>query len=788
MGKRRSRQTGEKRELAGGKEERFKKDNYFREEEKKPDIPKKRRGGKKAGDSGKGKYRMDKSLSGNGERLSSERRFTEKEDFLTDRQEPGGNDSFQEGGDDAFVGSRKLERKRQKAEKAGRKLQKAKDRAPKTRDYHWERVFDEETGKGKFVLKAVEREKELPGKSFAGGIARGFRYGSRKFYHNREKEYGEDNAGAEAFFMAGRQASHVLEFWDRKQKDRERRLGEKVSALEEKAVKAEVGARYQEYLEKNPEMEKKLIRKRIQKKRIKREYMKEYRKKLAEESAEKTVAFTKNTAIGVFKKLEEAVKRKAAIIGVAGLFILLFLFLLTMFSSCGAVAGEMFSIVIAGSYLSEPEEIDKAELSFTEKEMELQEKIDNIEEDYPDYDEYQYNLAEIGHNPFTLISYLSAIYIEFTAYEAENELESLFQEMYLLELNPVTETRTVQAEDGDGNPVFDGEGNPVMENVEVRILQVSLLVTPLEEIAAGRMDGEQAEIFAAYTETKGGLQQFDTPLDLYWYSYVSSYYGYRKNPVTGERQLHRGIDIAVPESTCVYAAHSGVVEAAGYDGEYGNYVVIGDDKGFTTKYAHLSAVSVSAGQDVESGVQIGLTGSTGSSTGSHLHLEVVHNGTYYNPIFYFDTGDGTLYGETPGGGNGTGNIVPPGSYDEEAVQRLMTEAEKYLGTPYLFGGYGPGGFDCSGFVSWVFTHSGVHELPRTTAQGIYEKCIPVSAGEARAGDIVFFTGTYQAGRPVTHVGIYCGNGIMIHAGDPVQYTSIGTSSYWQSHFYGFGRF
>ena len=447
----------------------------------------------------------------------------------------------------------------------------------------------------------------------------------------------------------------------------------------------------------------------------------------------------------------------------------------------------MFSIVIAGSYLSEPEEIDKAELSFTEKEMELQEKIDNIEEDYPGYDEYQYNLAEIGHNPFTLISYLSAIYIEFTAYEAENELESLFQEMYLLELNPVTETRTVQAEDGDGNPVFDGEENPVMENVEVRILQVSLLVTPLEEIAAGRMDGEQEEIFAAYTETKGGLQQFDTPLDLYWYSYVSSYYGYRKNPITGERQLHRGIDIAVPENTCVYAAHSGVVEAAGYDGEYGNYVVIGDDKGFTTKYAHLSAVSVSAGQDVESGMQIGLTGSTGSSTGSHLHLEVVHDGTYYNPIFYFDTGDGTLYGETPGGGNGTGNIVPPGSYDAEAVQRLMTEAEKYLGTPYLFGGYGPGGFDCSGFVSWVFTHSGVHELPRTTAQGIYEKCIPVSAGEAKAGDIVFFTGTYQAGRPVTHVGIYCGNGIMIHAGDPVQYTSIGTSSYWQSHFYGFGR-
>lgn len=420
MAKSRNREQGEKRVQKKGKEELFKKDNYFKEEEK-PDIPKKK------------------------------------------------HSAFREGGDDAFVGSRKLERKRRKAEKAGRKLQKAKDRAPKARDYHWERVFDEETGKGKFVLKAVEREREFPEKSFAGGIARGLKYGSREFSHSREEGYEEDNAGAEAFFMAGRQAPHVLEFWDRKQKDRERRQGEKVSALEEKAVKAEVGARYQEYLEKNPEMEKKLVRKRLQKRRIKKEYAKAYRKKLAEESAEKTVALTKNTATGVFKKLGEAVKRKAAIIGVAGLFTLLFLFLLTMFSSCGAVAGEMFSIVIAGSYLSEPEEIDKAELSFTEKEMELQEKIDSIEEDYPDYDEYQYNLAEIGHNPFTLISYLSAIYIEFTAYEAENELESLFQEMYLLELNPVTEIRTVQAEDGDGNPVFDGEGNPVMEDVEVRI-------------------------------------------------------------------------------------------------------------------------------------------------------------------------------------------------------------------------------------------------------------------------------------------------------------------------------
>jgi len=95
-------------------------------------------------------------------------------------------------------------------------------------------------------------------------------------------------------------------------------------------------------------------------------------------------------------------------------------------------------------------------------------------------------------------------------------------------------------------------------------------------------------------------------------------------------------------------------------------------------------------------------------------------------------------------------------------------------------------FYCSGFVCWVFTNSGVHNLPRTTAQGIYNQCTPVSAADAKAGDIIFFTGTYNSGVPVSHVGIYCGNGVMIHCGDPISYASI-NSSYWQSHFYAFGR-
>lgn len=251
------------------------------------------------------------------------------------------------------------------------------------------------------------------------------------------------------------------------------------------------------------------------------------------------------------------------------------------------------------------------------------------------------------------------------------------------------------------------------------------------------------------------------------------------NPTGGGLELHKGLDIAIPTGTPIKATHNGKVTTVTYDSGYGYYIVIEDTEGFVTKYAHLSTLKVTSGQEVLKGDVIGLSGNSGSSTGSHLHIEMLYKGDYYNPLFYLEVGEGTLYG---GGGNGE----PPPYYNDPTVQRLMAEAEKYLGMPYTFGGTPPSAFDCSGFVCWVFTNSQVYNLPRTTAQGIYDQCIPISPGEARAGDLIFFQGTYNAGRTVTHVGIYCGNGTMIHCGDPIQYTSINTA-YWQNHFYSFGR-
>jgi len=134
------------------------------------------------------------------------------------------------------------------------------------------------------------------------------------------------------------------------------------------------------------------------------------------------------------------------------------------------------------------------------------------------------------------------------------------------------------------------------------------------------------------------------------------------------------------------------------------------------------------------------------------------------------------------------NFGNPGiAFSEERVKQLFAEAEKHIGKRYVFGANGPANFDCSSFVCWSYTHSGVKNMPRTTAYRIYKDyCNPISPREAKAGDIISFKNTYNSGSPISHVGIYAGNGMMLHAGDPIKFVSIDTP-YWREHFFGFGR-
>lgn len=629
--------------------------------------------------------------------------------------------------------------------------------------------------------------KQMAGR--AGSEFAGYTYGG-------DTETEEENPAAEGAYEAGRKAEDIRRFVKRYYRNKEQRRRGKEAKSGKKQLEKESNFRHQKFLEKNPQMQgktlKSQVQKKLQKQRIKREYAKAVRAGRAAKNTKDAARKSANTATSAAKKLQEMIGKRASVVISAGMAGILLLMVMTSVSSCGAVFSGGMSTVLAGSYMSRPEEIDAADLALSELERDLQARIDRVEADYPDYDEYRYNLAPIGHDPFTLVSYLSAVHTEFTAADVRGEIESLFDGMYDLSLNPAEETRTRTVTKTGTRTVTNADGTTDTETYTyeeeeeytVTILEVKLTAVDLRMLTSARMDAEQKEIFALYGETRGLIQQFYTPLNLYWYSYISSYYGYCIHPITGQEQFHRGVDIGVPIGTAVYAAMDGMVTTAAYDSYYGNYVVIEDDVGYCTKYAHMDALSVSAGQAVKHGDAIGTTGNTGSSTGSHLHIECLFNGEYYNPLFYFGVGEGTLYGEIPGAVQG--DVIPPESYDDAAVQAIMSEAAKYVGYPYVWGGSSPStSFDCSGFVCWVMSNSGVHDLPRTTAQGIYDQCGRISASDAKPGDIIFFTGTYNSAGPVSHVGIYCGDGIFVHAGDPIKYSRI--TPYWQSHFYGFGR-
>ena len=129
--------------------------------------------------------------------------------------------------------------------------------------------------------------------------------------------------------------------------------------------------------------------------------------------------------------------------------------------------------------------------------------------------------------------------------------------------------------------------------------------------------------------------------------------------------------------------------------------------------------------------------------------------------------------------------IPPEALEDATFAAMMAEAEKYVGYPYVWGGSSPStSFDCSGFVSWVINHSG-WDVGRLGAQGLCNICTPVSPEQAKPGDLVFFVGTYDTAG-MSHVGLYVGNSVMLHCGDPISYTNL-NSSYWQQHFYCYGR-
>ena len=407
------------------------------------------------------------------------------------------------------------------------------------------------------------------------------------------------------------------------------------------------------------------MNKHYQKQAIKKEYA-AARKSGSQTAATATQKTGKKTGEKAADKVKEFFAKNKKVFLWLGVGIMVLILFAAGISSCTAMFSSTGSSVIASSYLSEDEAMLDAEARYCEMEAELQRKLDNYETTH-NYDEYHFDLDDIEHDPYVLISILSALHEgEFTLSEVQGTLDMLFEKQYILTEEVIRETRY------------------------------------RTETRTGTRTVTDPDTGESHTET-------------YTYTVRVPYDYYICNVKLENFNLsHVPVYIMSQDELSMYATYMSVV---------GNREDLFPDSGYVDKYIT-------------------------------------------NPPADY--------------------TVNPDYLTDETFATLIEEAEKYLNYPYVWGGSNPStSFDCSGFVSYVLTNSGLVNTGRLGAQGLYNVCTPVSKANAKPGDLIFFVGTYDT-PGVSHVGIYVGDNVMLHCGDPIQYTSI-SSSYWQSHFYAFGR-
>lgn len=251
-----------------------------------------------------------------------------------------------------------------------------------------------------------------------------------------------------------------------------------------------------------------------------------------------------------------------------------------------------------------------------------------LEAEYgPDIYEYVYDLAEFGFSANTLMAYLSAVYGSFTLEDVKEELESIFEEMYTLTIDVKLEDRVVSEYNS-----ATGEYEDVTR--KKKICYVTLEKKELEEVVEGRMTPDQLGQYGDYRLSTGGQQVYSPVMREDWTNLISSNFGERVHPITKERKMHNGVDIAVPVGTHIYSAVDGTVILAGYSESAGNWVKVQTETGWTVVMMHMDSLTVSEGQTVKKGDHLGYSGNTGRSTGPHLHLEVRDPSDQpMNPIF-----------------------------------------------------------------------------------------------------------------------------------------------------------
>lgn len=668
----------------------------------------------------------------------------------------------------------KLEKLENKVQNAQQKLEKVEKKLPKKTKIKFEKSFDEKTNTNKKATKATKMKFHIEKEAKPQYEQKPVRSAVKKavvtpplslWYkgHQKISETEKENTAVEAAHKNEQRTEFLLKNsyrkWSYNRKNKPYRT---VTKMEKRLQKANTKYHMTKFSVENQKSKPdKTNKKWLQKHNIKKKYAQMVRQKQNQE----TVRTAKDVFVQVVRAISQVAGTHKTVIGIVAVMGVLFILSSSILGSCSAMFSGAATSTFAAAYTANDEEINAADLYYTELETNLQYTINHIEQTYTGYDEYRYNIGEIGHNPYKLMAYLSAMYDFFTFEEIKTDIENLFHKQYNLQIIPKTEIR------------YDSDGNAY----DWHVLEVTLSVKTMEQTTIPLMNQCNCKYkYDVYMETYGNRQNFGNPFSFSWLSYVSGQYGYRLNE-QGEKELHRGIDLKLPQNTSILAIQDGVISEISSDRMLGNYIVMEDSKAYQSKYAGWAMCNVSVGQEVKKGEEIAFT------SDKIFHLEVTHQGQYLNPMYFVENGDDGKYA-LPGTEGGI--VIPeyPGAaMGDGSFGALITEAEKYLGYPYVWGGSNPNtSFDCSGFICWVYTQSGVHNLPRTTAQGIYNQCTPVSVENAQPGDFIFFTGTYDSVNPVSHIGMYVGNGQMLHAGDPISYANI-NSNYWQKHLYGFGR-
>ena len=340
-----------------------------------------------------------------------------------------------------------------------------------------------------------------------------------------------------------------------------------------------------------------------------------------------------------------------------------------LLSSCGAIAGGVQNVTVATSFTAEDDVIREVEADYVALESDLQTTIDNIERDHPGYDEYNYTLAEISHNPFELAALLTVLYEDYTESEVQAMLQTIFDYQYTLTIEEVVETRT-------------------------------------------RTETRTGYTWVQDTPTSGHYESYEYEVEVEYEYYILN-----------TTLTNNGVAAAIP-------------------------------------YLNLTA--------------------------DQLHRYALLLETLGNKPDVF--GDNPY--ARPGVSEEYEDYAIPGEYmTDQQFARMIHEAEKYLGYPYVWGGSSPStSFDCSGFVSYVINHCGNGwNYGRLTANGWKNATARVQSNDVQPGDLVFFQGTYNTSG-ASHVGIVVDpvNKIMIHCGNPIQYASYDTT-YWRAHAYCYGR-